>query len=1135
MTNNDLQLDRLADEFELACQQGGRPSVSKFLDRVDDPLRHRLAELLIPIDAEYRLRAGEMVTSEEYSELGPLFKSVISNCLQSVLSASDFHPFAPQNSAPGRPSASGMSSQTIGPYRLVQLLGAGGMGEVWIAEQNQPVKRQVALKLIRSGLRTKEILARFEGERQALSLMNHPNIARILDAGTTDEGQPYFAMELVQGQTLITYCDQQRLSIEERLLLFIDVCSGVQHAHQKGIIHRDLKPANILVTVADGVPIPKVIDFGLAKAMENTHRLHDQSLYTEMGQILGTLKYMSPEQAKLDSNDIDTRADIYALGVILYELLAGTTPLNEESIKGMELLQLLEMIREKEPIKPSSRLNHKTPLSFTITDARRTDRSSLRKILLGDLDWVVMKALEKDRARRYDSVSSFATDVRRFLQNEPVIARPPSLNYRLRKFVRKNRAGVLAASLVLISLLGGLVTTTVQMRRAQGAERLADMRRGEADQARDLAEQRRKSAEAAQEKALAAAQAERIAREEEERQRGYAQAITNFVKSDFLALTSIEGQYEFGNASDQATSFPLSKDSTLRELLDRAAEKLDTRTDLAPQAEAELRQMIGFSYRGLGDAKLGLPFLEQSVKLFEQIHGKDAEQTLAAAGDLAVTFNVAGQFDRGIPLLEQTVESKKAKFGPDHPSTLTSIHHLAIGHYEVGHLEKALLLWESVLESRRQTLGPGHKDTLTSMSHLAAGYRFAGQLEKSLPLLVEALALQTAQLGKDHPDSIASMGILAGYYRAAGQFDRAVSLFEDALELTKGKYGVDHTNTFVCMNNLAACYRSSRRPDMAIPLLEQAYDLQAAKIGSDHPNTLTTMNNLAGGYREAGMLEKALPLFEEILIMRRTKLGPEHPDTLTSINNLAGGYYTMGDIEKARPLFEESLRLNQEKFGPSHPRTLVSLSNLAMVYQDAAQIEDALALFEQAAREIEKRQFRHEQASTIIPNTIDAYIVAEKFEQAELWQKKWLEFVRSDDGPESSAYAGELAGLGSILLQRKAWQVAETVLRECLSIRENIEPERWSTFNTCSMLGAALLGQQRFDDAEPLLLRGYRGMKDQLDALPPQVHVRVTEAIDRIIELYATSNLQDELTKWTEEKESLRSVLQSSSKQSGSP
>jgi len=395
------------------------------------------------------------------------------------------------------------SGQRIGPYKLIQPIGLGGMGAVWMAEQSEPVKRRVALKLIKNWGRSKETLARFEAERQALAMMNHPNIARILDAGTTLEGQPYFAMELVSGKPLTTYCDENRLGIEERLKLFTDVCNGVQHAHQKGIIHRDLKPSNILVGQVDGKAVAKVIDFGLAKALETTHRLTDQSLFTGVGQILGTLKYMSPEQAGLDTLDIDTRTDIYALGVILYELLTGSTPLEDASVKEQAALKVLEIIREKEPVKPSSRLGSSTEDQLSsITSHRRTDTTRLKRLLIGDLDWIVMKALEKDRNRRYDTSAALADDVQRYLNEEPIEARPPSFQYQLGKYVRKHKGFFVAVSAIVFALavgfsgtLLGLLKANVSAAAAKQSEEAERQAKEEALSQKAIAERQKQEAE----------------------------------------------------------------------------------------------------------------------------------------------------------------------------------------------------------------------------------------------------------------------------------------------------------------------------------------------------------------------------------------------------------------------------------------------------------------------------------------------------------------------------------------------------------------------------------------------------------------------------------------------------------------
>jgi len=357
---------------------------------------------------------------------------------------------------PSDPSCDLAEGYSIGPYRLVKRIAEGGMGEVWMADQQEPVKRRIALKLIKgiySGSR--EILTRFEVERQALALMNHPNIARILDAGSTVQGEPYFVMEYVPGLPLTDYCNQNRLPVEERLRLFGEVCHGIQHAHQKAIIHRDLKPSNILVAEIDGKPVPKIIDFGLAKALENNQRLTEKSMFTGVGQILGTLKYMSPEQASLNSADIDVRTDVYSLGVILYELLVGSAPLEDSRIREQPVIQLLETIRNDEAQRPSGRLRQSpSETRAMVSRQRRIDPSKLQSILTGDLDWVVMRAIETNRDRRYSSAAAFGEDVRSYLMGQPVAARPPSLGYRLSKFSRRNRVLLIATCLIALGLLG---------------------------------------------------------------------------------------------------------------------------------------------------------------------------------------------------------------------------------------------------------------------------------------------------------------------------------------------------------------------------------------------------------------------------------------------------------------------------------------------------------------------------------------------------------------------------------------------------------------------------------------------------------------------------------------------------------
>src|SRR5881396_1312189 len=437
--------NRSEDEiFEAALQHATREKRATYLNEAcgdDARLRERVEALLKEHD-----QAGEFL---EQAPAGVSAKTFV------VTTG-----MVPVTEGPG---------DRIGRYKLRENLGEGGCGVVYVAEQEEPVRRRVALKVIKLGMDTRQVVARFEAERQALAMMDHPNIAKVLDAGTTENGRPYFVMDLVRGIRITDYCDQNHLDTEQRLELFIQVCNAVQHAHQKGIIHRDLKPSNILVTLHDGVPVPKVIDFGVAKATEG--RLTDATVYTQLHQFIGTPAYMSPEQAEMSGLDIDTRSDIYSLGVLLYELLTGTTPFDSEQLLSMGLDAMRKAIREKEPVRPSTRLATLQGEDLTTT-ARRcsTDAPKLVHLLKGDLDWIVMKCLEKDRTRRYDTANGLAMDLKRHLNNEPVVARPPSTAYRIQKAIRRNKLVFGAAAAVSLALLIGVAVSTTQAVRATRAE-----------------------------------------------------------------------------------------------------------------------------------------------------------------------------------------------------------------------------------------------------------------------------------------------------------------------------------------------------------------------------------------------------------------------------------------------------------------------------------------------------------------------------------------------------------------------------------------------------------------------------------------------------------------------------------------
>ena len=466
-------LDQIVKDFEAAWSTGEQPSVAKFLGLVDEKERDELLARLLSIEIVRRIRAGDSVVAEDYGSLGTKALNQAQLALDQLDSQIDNTRAAAQalSGDPHLATTTPLKNQPpfkqIGPYKLLQQIGEGGMGTVWMADQEKPVRRRVALKVVKAGTGSKEIVTRFEAERQALAMMDHQNIAKVLDAGTTQAGHPYFVMELVKGLPLTEYCDNNKLSVRERLELMVSVCKAVQHAHQKGIIHRDLKPSNVLVTLYDGEPVPKIIDFGLAKALEHQIRLTDQTMFTEFGKVVGTVQYMSPEQAETNALDIDTRTDIYSLGVMLYELLAGSTPLEEATLRQNAILQVLAMIREQEPPRPSTRLSSSGDAITGISEQRKITPTKLQQILRGELDWVVMKALEKDRTRRYSTPAAFADDLQCYLQGDAVKARPPSAGYRLQKVFYRYRAGILVGAAIFGLLVSGLVATGSMWYRAQ--------------------------------------------------------------------------------------------------------------------------------------------------------------------------------------------------------------------------------------------------------------------------------------------------------------------------------------------------------------------------------------------------------------------------------------------------------------------------------------------------------------------------------------------------------------------------------------------------------------------------------------------------------------------------------------------
>jgi serine/threonine protein kinase/tetratricopeptide (TPR) repeat protein len=963
----------------------------------------------------------------------------------------------------------------IGPYRLMEQIGEGGMGLVFVAEQQHPVRRKVALKVIKPGMDTRQVVARFEAERQALALMDHPNIAKVHDGGTTggepggvSRGRPYFVMELVKGVPITEYCDQNQVSVRERLELFLQVCHAVQHAHQKGIIHRDIKPSNVLIMSQDGTPLAKVIDFGVAKAIGQ--QLTDKTIYTQFTQLVGTPMYMSPEQAGQSGLDVDTRTDIYAMGVLLYELLTGTTPFDRDRLKEADYDEIRRIIREEEPAKPSTRISTLGQAATTVSTNRKSDPRQLSRLFRGELDWIVMKALEKDRNRRYETANGFAMDVQRYLADEPVLACPPSVGYQLRKFVRRNKGPVLTVATVLVLLVGGIVGTAWGLVRAQRS-----------------------------------ATAERAANELTKKRLAQIEK-GNEILSGIFADLDIQ-QVRTGKQ-------PLER--VLADHLVKAAEQLEGESVGDPLVVAALQERLGASLTSLGFPDRAIPVLEKSRQTRQEALGQDHADTLSSMSNLANAYEDAGELDHSLPLKEQMFKLQKARFGSDHPNTIDGMNSLAEGYRIAGKLDLALPLYEECLNLMRTQRGPDHPDTLVLMNNLAGGYLAAEKLDLAVPLAEETHLRMKRKLGPDHPNTISSMQILANSYQNAGKLDLAVPLMEETLALRKTKLGADHPHTLGSMGILANAYREAGQLAQALPLLEETLALTKVKLGPDHPDTLRAMNNLAMAHMDASQQDKAVPLLEQTLEKMKGKLGSDHPDTLITRYDLAWAYQNAGQSAKARAIFEQTLEKMKVKLGPDNPRTLRTMAGLAINYRDAGRVREAIPLLEEAfARGGKQRAAMRDWVPEALVAT---YEQAGQWVKAETLCRASLEQAKKQYGADDLRTCAALGQLGLHLLVQQKYADAEPLLRDCLKTREQKQPDNWKTFSAKSMLGGSLLGQKNYQGAEPLLLTGYAGMKKRENAIRPQGQIRLAEAADRLVELYTATNKPIELKQWQAER-----------------
>ena len=783
---------------------------------------------------------------------------------------------AKKSNAPNATASLGMFTEQpggqIGRYKLLSILGEGGMGIVYLAEQKRPIRRKVALKVIKPGMDSKRVIARFEAERQALALLDHPNIAHVHDAGTTENGRPYFVMEYVKGLSIIEYCDHYKLTIEDRLNLFRQVCLAVHHAHQKGIIHRDIKPSNILVSTQDDQTIPKIIDFGVAKALAQP--LTERTLATEDSQLLGTPEYMSPEQADMASVDIDTRSDIYSLGVLLYVLLTGVLPFDSTTFRKGGIEHIRQIIRETDPKIPSTRLTKLGEEAKKVAENRRTEIKTLAKRLHQELEWIPLKAMRKERAERYRSASEMADDIDNYLKSEPLIAGPPGTGYKLKKFVRRNRVLVGGIAVVLVVLITGIAVSTI----------------------------------------LAVGQA---------RARAEAQIIADFLENDVLGSASrarigeATAIYMLDAASKRLEGKFQEKpliEASIREKLgwtyrhigepEKAEQHFLRAIEIYQQHHGEehpdtLRATgdIGWVYEDQGRYHDMERLWTKNHQIRQRVSG--VEDQIYSMNALAATFSHLGKYNEAESLFEKALQLIRSEMRRDNFWLSPFLRcNLACVYTDQGRYEEAERLFVDVMDN---AAWPEEFSNwkFAYMRDLANMYREQGQYDKAESLFLEILETQRQVLGAEHIHTLYSMCDLAHLYTAQDRYEEAEVLFKEVLPIARERLRKEHPLTLQLVNARAVLYTKQKQYDQAKILFDEALKGRQRELGDDHPETLETKNDLAVLFKEQARYEEAEKLLLEAIEGRRLKLGDTHPHTKESLNNLIELYEACDKAEKA--------------------------------------------------------------------------------------------------------------------------------------------------------------------------------------------------------------------------------------------
>jgi len=941
----------------------------------------------------------------------------------------------------------------IGPYKLLQLIGEGGFGSVFMAEQERPVQRKVALKIIKLGMDTRQVVARFEQERQALAMMDHPNIARVLDAGATETGRPFFVMELVKGDPIVEYCDKNNLSIEERLELFAQVCNAVQHAHTKGIIHRDIKPSNILVSTQDGRPHTKVIDFGIAKATAS--KLTEKTLFTEHKALIGTPEYMSPEQAE-GSLDIDTRTDVYSLGVLLYELLTGTTPFSGKELRSAAFAELQRIIREVEPPKPSTRLSNNAETIASVAAQRRIEPRKLGMIVRGELDWIVMKALEKDRHRRYETASGLGMDIMRYLSGEAVLAAPPSTTYRFKKFVRRNKGAVSAGAAIAMALLCGVLAFAWQAKIARDHRDLAVVAQ---------------NAEAEQRAVAVAAEAETKKRADELKDvsefqakmlKGIdpAEAGERLVKDirDRFEAALVKANVPESERTARSTAFAkelgeVNATDTAVEMIDRTILKpavvaVDAQFKDQPVVDASLRHTLADLYKNIGQYGDAAALEERALETRRRVLGENNADTLTALNSLGAILEQKGDLVKAEAYYRESLEKRRRVLGENHLETLTSMANVGNFLREQGKFAEAEPLLRGALEGQRKVLGPAHRETLIATNTYGFLLIAQGNPAGAEPYWREAYEVGKREFGPNDPDVLVWTNNMGGLMGSLGRHADSVPFYREAMEGARRVHGLEHPSTLTCMMSYATALMYLGRYSEAEPIMRDALAAQRRTLGPDHPDTLNTMSNIGSLLRDMEKFDEAESLLRESLARRERSLGKEHPSSLIAIGMLGRLYLSQGKYAQAEAAYREMLERSKNVWSEDHPERLVCYNNLG-----------STLLFE------------------------------EKYAEAEPFIRKSLDTRRQVSGMDHPETLNSMSLMARLLEKQDNAEEAEAMHRDALErfrrVRGDDHP---TTLNAITNLGEALRVRGKFAEAEPLL----REVNDRTERAFGKDHARMS-------------------------------------------